>query len=393
MPPQTMEPTNLHRQYEISVWKADYRSPVLGRPWGILTSSRDSPATIYQSSKYFHYLQDIDQTGRLEILTVKDKTTDTIVGVVPAKLWVYRLEFKLRARTLVGIRLESIGILGGEPMVPEEPDALDELFLAFTRYYPTAQVIYMDPVPSTSYLWHHLQTSPVVRKGYDALVLGGFRERHSVPLPKSLDEYHRKLSRKKRYNLARQERLLRDHCGNALELITIEKEEDLPTLFAAIKKLPTKDKPNFVFREDEYIHLSRHNLLHCYVLKSAENVLGLLLGMKAGKFFKIDRTFHDRSFEKFSPGTTLWQLVLKDLINGGEFMRVDFGYGLPAYQHRSTNIIENKGRILLFRRSIANRCLILAYTIYSAAINFIKARVGQSSRTIDSRILKSDNDN
>jgi Acetyltransferase (GNAT) domain len=375
MPPETMEPTNLLGQYEISVWEADYRSPLLQRPWGILASSRDTSATIYQSSKYFDYLQDIERTGRLEVLTVKDKKTDAIVGVVPAKLWVYRLEFKLRTRTFVGIRLESIGILGGEPMVPEDPDAFDGLFLAFTRRHPTAQVIYMDPVPSTSYLWHHLQTSPAIRKGYDALVLGGFRERHSVPLPKSLDEYHRKLSRKKRYNLARQERLLRDHCGNDLELITIEKEEDLPTLFAAIGKLPTKDKPNFVFREDEYIHLSRHNLLHCYVLKSAENVLGLLLGMKAGKFFKIDRLFHDRSFEKYSPGTTLWQLVLKDLINGGEFICVDFGYGLPAYQHRSTNIIENKGRILLFRRSIANRCLILAYTIYSAAINFISAAI------------------
>ena len=387
-----MEPANSQRRYEISVWNADYRSPVLRRPWEILTSSRDSPATIYQSSKYFDYLQDLEPTGRLEVLTVKDKTTDTIVGIVPARRWVYRLEFKLRARTLVGIRLESIGILGGEPMVPEDPDAFDELFLAFTRHYPTAQVIYMDPVPSTSYLWHHLQTSPVVQKGYDALVLGGFRERHSVPLPKSLDEYHRQLSRKKRYNLARQERLLRDHCGNTLELITIEREEDLPALFAAIGKLPTKDKPNYVFKEDEYIYLSRHKLLHCYVLKSAENVLGLLLGIKAGKTFKIDRMFHDHSFEKYSPGTTLWQLVLKDLINGGEFLRVDFGYGIPAYQHRSTNIIENKGRILLFRRSIANRCLILAYTIYSAAINLITTRVGQSSRAINSRILKREND-
>src|ERR1700679_599656 len=117
-----MEPANSQSRYEISVWKADYRSPVLRRPWGILTSSRDSPATIYQSSKYFDYLQDLDPTGRLEVLTVKDKTTDTIVGVVPARRWVYRLEFKFRARTFVGIRLESIGILGGEPMIPEDPD-------------------------------------------------------------------------------------------------------------------------------------------------------------------------------------------------------------------------------------------------------------------------------
>jgi hypothetical protein len=375
-----MELANSQRRYEISVWKDDHRSPVLRRPWEILASSRDSSSAAYQSPEYFDYLQDIDRTNRLEVLTVKDETTDTIVGVVPISIWVYRLHFAFMARTLISPALRSIGILGGEPMIPEDPAAFDEMFITFAKCYPESQVIYMDPVPSTSHLWRHLQTSPAIRRLYYILVVGGFREWHSVPIPRSADEYYKKLPRKRRYNLLRQERLLQSHCGEPLHLSTICKEEDLPDLFEAIKKLPTENKYNFVFRKEEYVYLARYGLLRCYVLKAGPNVIGLLLGMKAGKIFKIDRFVHDPSLKQYSPGTTLWQLALRDLIGSGEFTNADFGYGLPAYRHRSTNIIEQKGRILLFRRSIANLCLILAYSCFSAVVNFVKNKFRRGSR-------------
>ncbi len=368
------------QEYEVSAWKDDHRSTLLRGPWELFASSRESSAAVYQSPSYFDYLQDGNRDGRFVILTVKNRRTDAIVGVVPLKLWTYRLQFTFRARTFFEIGRRSIGILGSEPMIPDDPRAFDELFFAFTRHYPESQVIYMDAVPSTSYLWRHLQTSPTIRSLYHTLVVDGFREWHCVPLPKSMDEYYKKLTRKKRYNLMRQERLLQAHGGHALRLVVITKEEDLHYLFEAMEKLPTEKKFNFVFRKEEYVRLSQHGLLHCYVLQSGEDIVGLLLGTKAGKTFRIDRFVHDPSLKRFSPGTTLWQLVLKDLIDGGEFTRVDFGYGFPAYRHSSTNVIEQRGRILLFRRSITNRCLVLAYSFYSALVRFVMEKTGRGSR-------------
>lgn len=368
------------RQYEITGWNDDHRSPLLRRPWESFACSRESTAAFYQSPKYFDYLQDGNEDCHFDVLTLKDRLTDTIVGVVPIIRWTYRLPFVFRARTFVEIRRSSVGILGSEPMIPENPGAFDQLFLTFARRYPKSQVIYMDAVPATSYLWHHLQTSRTIRSLYHTLVVDGFREWHSVPLPKSMDEYYAKLTRKKRYNLMRQERLLQNHSGHHLHLITINKEKDLRYLFEAIEILPTRNKYNFVYRKDDYVRLSRLDLLHCYVLKSGEDIIGLFVGMKAGKTYKIQTLVHDPSLERFSPGTTLWQLVLKDLINRREFTSVDFGYGFPAYRHSSTNVVEQKGRILLFRRSIANRCLILAYSSYSTAIQFVKNKMGRGSR-------------
>jgi CelD/BcsL family acetyltransferase involved in cellulose biosynthesis len=374
-----MEPTTSHKHYEISVWTDDHRSPELRRSWQSFASSRESATAIYQSPEYFDYLQAIERDGRCEILTVKDSRTGTLVGIIPIRMSVYRLQYTLGSRTLIGVRLKSIGILGSEPLIPQDPAAFDELFVAIAHLYPESQVIYMDTVPSTSYLWHHLQTSTAIKGLYRTLVIGGFREWHSIRLPKSMEEYYKKLPRKKRYNLMRQERQLQEHCKDPLHLFTVKKEEDLPILFDAIEKLPT-GKYDFVFRKEEYVHLARYGLLHCYVLKSGRNVIGLLLGIRAGAALRIDRLAHDPSLERFSPGTTLWQSVLRDMIGSGEFTTADFGYGLPAYRHRSTNDIEQKGRILLFRRSVANSCLIFTYSCYSSAVHFIRNKTRRVSR-------------
>ena len=379
---EAIELTNSAARYEISVWKDDHRSSLLRRPWELLVSSRESSASIYQGPEYFDYLQDSERDCRFAVLTAQNRQTHAIVGIVPIKLSTYRLQFRFRAHTFASIRLESIGILGGEPMIPEDPCAFDQLFLSFAQNYPESQVIHMDAVPSSSYLWNHLQTSRTIRRLYRPLIAEGFREWHSIPLPPSIEEYNKRLPRKKRYNLMRQERMLQSHCGNPLQLTTIDKEKDLQYLYDAIERLPTQEKygpHGFVYRKEDYVYLSRHNLLHCYVLMSGERHIGLVLGIKAGKTLKIDRLVHDTSLERFSPGTTLWQLVLQDLIGSDSFTSVDFGYGLPAYRFRTTNVIENKGRILLFRRSIANQCLIAAHSCYSSVIHFARSRLGHRS--------------
>jgi hypothetical protein len=71
---------------------------------------------------------------------------------------------------------------------------------------------------------------------------------------------------------------------------------------------------------------------------------------------------------------------LKELIVDGQFTSIYMGYGNPAYRYRATNIIEYKGRVLLYRRSLKNRLRILARLIYSALCGFIKSRIGHDAR-------------
>jgi CelD/BcsL family acetyltransferase involved in cellulose biosynthesis len=360
--------------YEVSLWRNDFESSLLRQPWELLSRQRESVTAFYQSPRYFDYLQDSEPESRFDIMTVNRGGTGTVVGVVPLKVWTYRLRFALLSRTFIDVGLKSTGIIGSEPMLPEDPAAFDSLFLSLVRRYPESQIFYMDAVPATSYLWRHLRTSPAIRRHFHRLVLDGFRESHSVPVPTSVDAYQKTLSRKKRYNLKRQERLLEAHCGQPLRMLVITEEKDLRELFDAIKQLPATKKRDFVFREAAYMHLSRYEFLHCYILKSGDDVLAVLLGIKAGKTLKTTGVFHDLSLDRYSPGTTLWHRALTHLIGFGEFTQVDFGCGFPAYRHRSTNIIEQKGQVLLFRRSIVNRCLVLAYSCFSSAVKVLRTR-------------------
>jgi len=155
----------------------------------------------------------------------------------------------------------------------------------------------------------------------------------------------------------------------------IDSPETVGELFAAIDVLgATGEGDEAVLGKNKYVALAEHGFLCCFVLKAGDRILGLTLGTKSGKILRIHRFFFDRNLEKYSPGTTLWQVVLRHLIRQAEFRSVDMGYGTPAYRYRATNTIIQKGKVLLFRRSMANRCRILAHSGYSSAVNLLKAR-------------------
>ena len=57
------------------------------------------------------------------------------------------------------------------------------------------------------------------------------------------------------------------------------------------------------------------------------------------------------------------------------------GYGNPTYRFLTTNIIEQKGRVLLFRRTATNHCRVLAHSGYSSLLNFIKEVAERASHS------------
>ena len=89
----------------------------------------------------------------------------------------------------------------------------------------------------------------------------------------------------------------------------------------------------------------------------------------------MHRIFHDAGLNKYSPGTALWQHILRDLIERAEFAQVDMGYGDPAYRQHTTNVIEQRARILLFRRTPANRLRIALHHGYYLALASIGGRL------------------
>src|SRR5258708_33310604 len=153
------------------------------------------------------------------------------------KIALLELNFSAGKRIFARFNLKSLRILGSQPLIPDNYNVMDSLFSEIYLKYPQCRVIYMEDVPSASYLWRWIENSTVIRKLFYVHLLHGFSQCHITPLASSIDEYYRKLTKKKKYNLTRQERLLRLHGGGKLELIEISSVDGLSELQKAIELL------------------------------------------------------------------------------------------------------------------------------------------------------------
>ena len=297
---------------------------------------------------------------------------------MPIQKSTIELPFAIGNRTIINLHLKGLTLLGTEPLAPQHPDALDSLFNLISERYPDSQLINMDAVPADSYLWKYITSSQAIKNNYDVHVLHGFRDCHSVDIPNSIEDYYGRLPKKRRYNYLRQEKLLRQQVGGILELILVDTESKITELFKAMDCLSVPKPYNSKSNKSKLVAAAKHGFLYCFILKSESKIIGLTLGTKSKKILRMHRFFHDKSLEKFSPGTTLWQMVLRNLICEAAFINVDMGYGTPAYRHHATNVVRQKGNVLLLRRSIANRCRVFAHSCFTSAVDFFKSNRAQS---------------
>jgi len=91
-------------------------------------------------------------------------------------------------------------------------------------------------VPTDSFLWDYLRRSPVLRERFLWHAPAGVRPFHALELPDSYDKYLDRFGKKKRYNLKRQVRLLREH-GGGLTLERVEAPEQTADFADAVTDL------------------------------------------------------------------------------------------------------------------------------------------------------------
>jgi Acetyltransferase (GNAT) domain len=189
---------------------------------------------------------------------------------------------------------------------------------------------------------------------------------HTIPLPASWAEYDRRVSAKKRYNLKRQERLLRQHGNGSLELRCIRSRDEVRALVEDIQAIGGQSgpaRPRRLIRsfatptvdESTLCSLADHGLLLCYVLRCGGRPCAAALGSIHGQRYCLESIPRDRRFDRFSPGATLLHLLIGNLIRQWSVRLIDLGFGEPSYKHASTNVTEPRGSVFLLRRAFSNR--------------------------------------
>ncbi len=352
----------------------DERLIEIRRTWDSMLAFRLNSDLPHQSPDFFHYLQDTEDALNISLLAVRAGGTRDVVGIVPLRIMPFHLGYSVGQALLVETGFPSVTILGSEPLLPESPELYYELFGNILNKYKSCSVICMQQVPTNSFLWKYIQSSPTLQRQFLVYVPQGVRNCHRIPVPPTENAYMEKMSAKRCYNLRRQEKLL-SHAGNGiLELVRIDKPEQLPLFFSALDRLAPDRvrKQKHDLTHSEYFSLAEKGLLLCYVLKCGEQPCALSMGLRYGPVHRIYKFYHDSALARFSPGTTLQQMLIRDVISIGGISSIDLGFGSPAYEHTSTNEIEQRGEITLFRRTFTNRLHIASHTFFSILVARIK---------------------
>jgi CelD/BcsL family acetyltransferase involved in cellulose biosynthesis len=201
-----------------------------------------------------------------------------------------------------------------------------------------------------------------------------------IPLPATVAEHRARMTGKRRYNLRRQAKLLRDHGGGGrLELVRVESTQQVGDLVGAVNAPPGAGRLSQWGRADPLTldrldaeELARRGLLLTFLLMCGGRPCAALTGLQHRGVYYLNGIPRDQTLDRFSPGSTALQMAIEDLILNTSIRRIDLGFGEPAYSHSSTNVVEPRASILLMRRTVLNRLRRLVHAASGSIVGLAK---------------------
>jgi hypothetical protein len=273
-----------------------------------------------------------------------------------------------------------VQIMGSLPLLPADPVLHDRLFATIGMAFAHCSAVALPSVPKESWLWSYVRGSQSLEGNFIPYANFGINGCHTIPLLGTVEEYRARLGGKKRHNLNRQVRMLRDLGGGRLELRRIEYPDevgDLVRLMDETRRSARRGQwgricpPAIDRREAE--DLARRGLLLDYLLLCGGKPCAIIAGRQYRGVYHMDWVSRDRHLDRFSPGTTALHLAIEDLLRETSIRRIDLGYSYPAYSHSATNVVEPRASLLLLRRTIANRIGRNIHSMFRSVVRLGKA--------------------
>jgi hypothetical protein len=363
-------------RYELNVATAYYDRPDILDAWHRMLASASSPEALYQSPQFFDHLIDMQQEEGTnhELFIVRRSIDYAIVGFIPVRTIECGLEFRVGPAALFKRTLRACQILGSLPLLDPAEEGLAEFVMQqLLKRFAKCDVLYMQAVPE--------ETCVVLDgiAGVSSYVLNGWRTCHTQPLPDGVDAYLQKFSSKKRYNLSRQVRLLTEAAGT-LQLQRIEEPGQVAGMFDAMSAMNASlDAP----RADEQPRLeslARQGLLLSYVIRCGDEDVAVVYGSRSASVWHIHKIACQQKYLHLSVGTSAIHLAVQDVLAHFAFKDIDFGYGMPNSEFRSTHVLKKRGLVLLHRARSGTALLLKAHGMYNAMNDALICQVKRAQK-------------
>lgn len=346
--------------------------------WRELLSVSTSAEKVYQSPEFFDFLTDTNNgNDHIEVLAIRHSDSKQIAGIIPIRFRTQSFRYSLGSKSLAEPAVEVITLLGSTPLISDAAGGFEALLKYLFTTYPACDAISM-PALSFDSVWHtYVQCSPVIYKEYRCYVLEGWRECHLIPLARSFDEYLQRFSSKKRFNLKRQIRLLREFSGADLQLDRIEHTDQIPALIAARESMVPAEWLASLLGPKVYQGLARQALFLSYILRSGDRMYATIIATRSEKKLLIHNIYYHADVAHLSAGISILYMVIEDLITKLHMESIDLGYSNPANNHHASNEIEIRGHMLLLRKTWKNRFLSFTHEAYVKLFNELKRTLGK----------------
>jgi hypothetical protein len=348
--------------------------------WVRLLEQSCGETIFYQSPPYFDHLA--SQACNCEpFLACAEGKDATVTGIMPFVKTRPALNFQVGNILFGCFSFSGVRMLGNGQTFPPSPELFDALFGQIAASVSPCDVIELRCLPASSALLAYLKESSALRREFVLYAPDGLRECHTLGLPESYEGYLSGFKRKKRYNLKRQVRCLDEWGDGSLSLCRVQTVEDAQLLVSALEELGLRGKrTNDLPGDAEILELARRGLLMSYVMYIRGHPCAVAFGTTFMGTLLIHMFATDRQIARFSPGTILNLLLIRDLIDCKLVRKIDYGFGEPKY--RSGNDIDQRVTVLLVRKSLTNCLAIVAHKYFVWLLNQTKrlAQLGTNYR-------------
>lgn len=363
-------------RYELNVATAYYDRPDILDAWHRMLANAASPEALYQSPQFFGHLIDMqqDECANHELFIVRRSIDYAIVGFIPVRTIACGLEFRVGPAALFKRTLRACQVLGSVPLLdPAEEGLADFVMQQLLKRFANCDVLYMQAVPE--------ETGAALDgiAGVSSYVLNGWRTCHTQPLPDGVDAYLQKFSAKKRYNLSRQVRLLTEAAGT-LQLQRIEEPGQVAAMCDAMSAINASLNAPRADEQPRLESLARQGLLLSYVIRCGDEDVAVVYGSRSASVWHIHKIACQQKYLHLSVGTSAIHLAVQDVLAHCAFKDIDFGYGMPNAEFRSTHVLKKRGLVLLHRARSGTALLLKVHGMYNAMNDALICQVKRAQK-------------
>ena len=357
------------QDYRVEAWPLSSVPEDVVARWEAFLAASQGPAPVLQSPASLRLIAALDPSIRVDVLAVRDDRQE-IVGIAPVEHGVVKLSLLWRGGSLGSFRFKGVTLTGTEPLTAD-PELAPAVMECVLRSLDGEDAIEFRELKQDHLFERRIQDVLNGRYNFHRASNKEFWSTGTVP--PSLDDYLSGLGKKKRYNLARQERLLAEHLGADLEFVVVRDAESLNVAIAALRKLTGWSGERLDWAEKDAVVSCAEGIGFFFVLLCKGVPVGLVRATASGRVVHIHSMHHDVTLAKFSPGTAVWQFALRWMIERQAFDRIVFAYGMPGHANRATNVVESRARVIALKRSAASVLAIAMDRLFRFARDHIKA--------------------